>query len=142
LHTFIRRTFVWTIVCAGTAVAAVVVLAPYLSQLLFGSRDNARLLTGVALCLAVMILQHTLISLFNALRLFRVVSAMNFLQSILFASLALGLLSLDASVSSILIDCSAGCLVASLGALIWAWPALNGVDRPKTDCLNQSSGRG
>ena len=59
---------------------------------------------GVAFCLAAVILQHTFISLFNAMRLFRIVSAMNFMQSLLFAGIALGLLKFYSTVESILSD--------------------------------------
>lgn len=130
LHTFIRRTTVWTTLCALLAVAVVVGLAPSFSYLLFRDYDNVGLIYGMSLCLAAIIFHHTLTSLLTALRLFRVVSAMNFGQSMLFAGLALSLLSFNASVTSILIGYGVACLVASLCAALWVWPAIRDVDRP------------
>lgn len=130
LHTFLRRTTLWTVVCTAVVVAVVVVLAPSVSYLLFRSSDQVHLIYGVALCLAAIIFHHTLTSLLTALRLFRVVSAMNFGQSLLFASLALGLLCFNASVASILIGYGVACLITSIAALAWVWPGLNDIDRP------------
>ncbi len=137
LRTFLSRTMIWTGICGTAAVVVVLSLRTQFSRLIFGTSDQADLVSGVALCLAAVILQHTLISLFNALRLFRIVSAMNFAQSLLFASLTLTLLTMQTSVSSLLIGYGAGCLVASLGAVCWAWPALRGV-APAQEWLPQT----
>jgi len=130
LRTFLRRTILWTTVCTVLAVAIVVGCAPSFSYLLFRDYDNVGLIYGMALCLAAIIFHHTLTSLLTALRLFRVVSAMTFGQSLLFASLALGLLCFNASVSSILIGYGVACLVASLGTVLWIWPGIRDIDRP------------
>ncbi len=130
LHTFLRRTTIWTAAWSTLAVAVVVGFAPQFSRLLFGCEDCVGLVRGVALCLAAVIVHHTLTSLLTALRLFRVVSAMNFAQSLLFASVALGLLATNAQVSSILIGYGIACLVASAGAIAWVWPELRNLDRP------------
>jgi len=130
LHTFLRRTTLWTMICAGLAVATVVVCAPSFSFLLFRDTSKVGLIYGIAVCLAAIIFHHTLTSLLTALRLFRVVSAMNFGQSLLFATLALGLLCFNASVSSILIGYGVACLVASLSAVLWVWPGIRNVDQP------------
>ncbi len=137
LHTFLKRTAGWTIVCGVAAVALVVWFAPQFSQLLFGNGQQVRLIQGIALCLAAIILHHTLTSLLIALRLFRIVSAMNFVHSMLFAGLALGLLMLNASASSIIIGYGVACLVASLGTIAWIGPELRNVEQP-TDALPQS----
>ena len=130
LHTFLRRTTAWTFLCAAVAIGTVVWCAPWFSYLLFRNYDNVNLIRGIALCLVTIILHHTLTSLLTALRLFRVVSAMSFAQSLLFASLALTLLCYDASVSSILIGYGVACLISSLGALFWVWPAIRDVEHP------------
>ncbi len=131
LHTFLHRTMLWTAICAVLAVGTVMWCAPWFSYLLFRNHDSVNLVRGIALCLAAIILHHTLTSLLTALRLFRVVSAMNFAQSLLFASLAIGLLWFNASVTSILIGYGIACLVASLGAALWVWPELREIDRPQ-----------
>ena len=130
LHTFLRRTSVWTAICAILAVATIMCCAPWFSYLLFRNYDGANLVRGIALCLAAIIFHHTLTSQLTALRLFRIVSAMNFAQSLLFAILALGLLCVDAGVASIVIGYGTACLVVSLGAVLWVWPALKEVDCP------------
>lgn len=136
LHTFVNRTTAWTTFCALAAMAVVFALAPQFSYLLFGSQTEVALVRGLALCLAAIIFHHTLTSLLTALRLFRVVSAMNFAQSMLFALVALSLLSFRPTVSNILIGYGIACLVSSLGALAWVWPALRDIDRPN-DSLPQ-----
>lgn len=130
LHTFLRRTAFWTVGWSVVGVAAIGLFAPWFSQLLFGNTDSVGLVRGIALCLAAVILHHTLSSLLTALRLFRVVSAVNFAQSMLFATVALALLLTNASVSSILIGYGAACLVASIGGILWVWPGLREVDQP------------
>ena len=130
LQTFLRRTAIWTAICAVLAVGGVIWWAPSFSYLLFGNYDNVRLVYGIALCLAAIIIHHTLSSLLIALRLFRVVSTINFAQSLLFACLALGLLCLNASVASILIGYGVACLVASLGGIFWVGPAIREVQHP------------
>ncbi|NOY43579.1 MAG: hypothetical protein GXP26_17300 [Planctomycetes bacterium] len=137
LITFLTRTAAWTVVCGASAVGIVVWFAPQFSHLLFGNYEQERLVQGIALCLAAIILHHALTSLLIALRLFRVVSAMNFVHSMLFAILALGLLAFNASVSSILIGYGVACLVASLGAIAWVGPGLCQAEQP-VDILPQS----
>jgi len=130
LRTFLQRTTLWTAVCAGLTVGLVMWCAPWFSFLLFCNYDNVNLVRGIALCLAAIILHHTLTSLLTALRLISVVSAMNFAQSMLFAAFAIGLLCFDASVTSILLAYGVACLAASLGAILWVWPGLREIDRP------------
>lgn len=131
LRTFLRRTSMWTALCTAVAVGVIAIFAESFSFLIFGNPDQVALVYGITLCLAAIILHHTLTSLLTALRLFRVVSAMNFGQSMLFALLALGLLLLDATVTSILIGYGIACLISSLGALAWVWPGLKEIDRPQ-----------
>ena len=130
LHTFLRRTILWTVVCSVLAIGVILWFAPWFSFLLFSNYDSVNLVRGIALCLASIILHHTLTSLLTALRLFRVVSAVNFAQSMLFAGLAIGLLCFHATVTSILIGYGVACLVASLGAVVWIWPELKEIDQP------------
>ncbi len=63
-----------------------------------------------------------LTAVFTALRMIRIVSAMNFAQSLLFATIALGMVWVTPDVSGILIGYGVACLVASLGAIVWTWP--------------------
>ena len=129
LHTFLRRTATWTAGWSLAGVATIFVGAEWFSELLFGTTDRVSLVRGIALCLTGVILLHTLTSLLTALRLFRVVSAVNFAQSVVFAALAITLLMSDASVASILIGYGVACLLASVGGIVWIWPGLREVER-------------
>jgi O-antigen/teichoic acid export membrane protein len=124
LHLFLRRTGVWTAICSVTAIAILLVFAPQFSKLVFGTDGSTSSIYAVAACLAAVILHHTLTSLFTALRLFRVVTIMNFLQSILFAGLTLALLTTHVSVLSIVGGYGFACLIASLWAIWWVWPGI------------------
>ena len=136
LKTFLRRTAAWTALCGASAVGVVVWFAPQFSKLLFGNSQQVLLIQGVALCLGAIILHHTISSLLVALRLFRVVSAMNFFHSLLFAILALGLLLVEVTVSSILIGYGVASLIVSIGAIAWVGPELRRTDHPE-DILPQ-----
>lgn len=129
LRTFLNRTALWTTVCSLIGILSIIVFAEYFSYKLFGVGDRVALVRGIALCLAGVILHHTLGSLLTALRLFRVVSAVNFAQSLLFALLAISLLLSNARVASILIAYGVACLVASIGGLLWVRPGLKNLDR-------------
>ena len=122
LRTFLRRTTIWTVVCSVTALVTVLSFAPQFSRLIFGTADKVDLVLGIAVCLVVIILHHMITSLFTALRMYRVVSAINFGQSLLFAAVSLSLLWWIPCVCSLLIGYGVACLVTSLAALIWALP--------------------
>jgi O-antigen/teichoic acid export membrane protein len=124
LRTFLHRAAAWTIVCTIAALGLIELFAPELSTLLFGRADSAALVRGIGLCLASVILHHTLTAILAALRLYRIVSAMNFAQSLLFAGVSLALMWRDPHIASIVIGYAVACVIASIGALIWAWPAL------------------
>jgi polysaccharide transporter, PST family len=79
---------------------------------------------AIAACLVAVIVHHTLTSLFTAMRLFRVVTIMNFLQSMLFAGLTLALLTKHVSVLSIVGGYGFACLIASLWSVWWVWPGI------------------
>ena len=130
LRTFLGRTALWTGICSGIGVLTIALFAEYFSNLLFGVPDRVALVQGIALCLAGVISHHTLGSLLNALRLFRVVSAINFLQSILFATLAIALLLTDTSVASIVAAYGWACLLAAAGGFLWILPELKNLGKP------------
>ncbi|HMO85534.1 MAG TPA: oligosaccharide flippase family protein, partial [Lacipirellulaceae bacterium] len=134
LRTFLRRTTVWTALCTLAALAAIEWFAPQVARLLFGQPEMAGLVRGIGLCLAAVILHHTLTALLAALRLYRIVSAMNFAQSMLFAGISLGLMWTAPTVANIVIGYCVACLAASVGALAWAWPALIHLE-PSTERL-------
>ena len=131
LRTFLRRAGAWTLGCTLIAVAGVEAFAPQLSQLVFGSAQFTAAMRIIGGCLAAIVLHHTLSALLTALRLYRIVSAMNFLQSLLFAAISLALLWRRPEMLSILYGYTAACVFASAVALVWAWPALVHLDEPR-----------
>lgn len=119
LRTFLRRT---TVVTSGLALVAIVTIAlaaPAFSRLVFGRPDRSDAVLLIATCLGSVILQHFLESLFTALRLYRVVTSMHFVQSVSFAGLAVLLLvSWRLSASSVIVAYGAACMISSTGALL------------------------
>lgn len=80
LSSFLRRT---SLVCLATGCAAITALAllpDTFSRVVFGDAAYARLIPSMAVCLAAMIGFGFLIELLTALRLFRVVSLLQFVK--------------------------------------------------------------
>lgn len=122
LWMFLRRTATWTLALSLTALAVLLVFRHEFSYLVFGDPSYSGMMTAVVICLAAVILQHFLEAVFAGMRLFRVVSAMHFCQSMLFASIALSLLAFwQASAVSVILAYAVACLGSSLGVLAWAW---------------------
>ena len=132
LRLFLRRTTIWTAVCSVAAIAILLGFAPQFSHLVFGTNGSVTSIYAVAACLAAVILHHTLSSLLTALRLFRVVTIMNFIQSLLFAGLTLTLLTSHVSVLSIVGGYGFACLIASLWGIWWVWPGLKEEEQTTT----------
>ncbi|TWU27298.1 lipopolysaccharide biosynthesis protein [Bythopirellula polymerisocia] len=130
LSTFLRRTSIWTFVCSSIAIGLLIFLAPQFANLVFGSTDSVTTIYAIAACLAAVILHHTLTSLLTALRLFRVVSVMNFAQSLLFAILTLTFLVWYPNVLSIVGGYGLACLAASVGAMVYIWPGCRSSSEP------------
>ncbi|HYO24447.1 MAG TPA: oligosaccharide flippase family protein [Lacipirellulaceae bacterium] len=124
LRTFLHRATAWTAACTLAALGLLEWYAAELSQLIFGRTAETTLVRGIGLCMATVILHHTLTALLAAMRLYRIVSAMNFIQSVLFAAIALGLMWRSPDIASIVIGYAVACVVASIAAIVWAWPAL------------------
>ena len=139
LKTFLSRT---AAVSAAMALVASVTLAvarePF-SQLIFGRTDEAPLVGWIAVSLSVFIFHNFLTSLFIAVRCYRIVSALQFFQSLLFALFSIPLLmswKLDAE--SIVLAFGLSCLLCCLGSLprlreLWS------TDSSQPDTLPQRS---
>jgi PST family polysaccharide transporter len=120
LRTFLRRTAIWTCSLTVVAVTAIALAAPQFSTIIFGEPDQRTLVLLLAASLATVILHHFLEALFAALRKFRVVSAMHFCQSTMFAVISLALLWWwRAAAESIVIGYGAACLVSITLTLLW-----------------------
>jgi O-antigen/teichoic acid export membrane protein len=122
---FLRRTATWTAVWGLAAVGLIVLAAPSFSKLLFGTPSQARLVGLVALSLAAVMLQHFLEALLKGLRMFRIVSVMQFAHSLGFAGISLSLLVWwRLGAASIVIGYGAASLISATGALLWLIPSL------------------
>ncbi len=125
LRTFLRRSTIVTALLTLLAIVTLVVAAPQFSDFIFGRSDHVPRVILVAACLVAVILHHYLEALFAALRKFRIVSTMQFCQSMSFAVISLGLLWWwRAATESIIVGYGVACLISSVGMLLWAGPAL------------------
>jgi O-antigen/teichoic acid export membrane protein len=119
-HTFLKRTAWVSAVMGGAATALVIVERKWFSELIFGSTDEAGAVVWVALCMAAMILQNFLVALFIAVRRYRIVTALQFAQSLGFAILSLGLLATRTpGATSVIIAYGLATLLSTAGALTW-----------------------
>lgn len=121
LRSFLIRTGGWTGAFVAVSVATIVIERNWFAWLIFGDENESELILWIAACLAMVIVHHFLEAVFAGLRLFRVVSAMQFCHSMGFAVLAIGLLYLwrdDAG--SIVIGYGAACLISIVGVLLWS----------------------
>ncbi|MCA9240123.1 MAG: lipopolysaccharide biosynthesis protein [Planctomycetales bacterium] len=121
LRMFLRRTAGWTATLAACAVAGLLLFRQEFAYAVFGDSEMSGMLVLVACGLAAVILLHFLEAVFAGLRLYRVVSAMNFCHSMLFAAGALTLISVwRASAASVILAYAAACVAVSSGVLVWA----------------------
>jgi O-antigen/teichoic acid export membrane protein len=131
-HTFLKRT-IWVcgVLCA-VSTTIVIVTRHWFSNLIFGSAEQDRLVVWIALCMAVIVAQNFLIALFIAVRRYRIVTVLNFVQSLAFAIGSLGLLAVHpAGVTSVTIAYGAATLISIVGAVTWLRELA--ADEPRTD---------
>lgn len=121
LRLFLWRTTTWTVLLAGSAITLMAWRRDLLAALVFGDASRAGLAAGVVGCLALVILHHYFEAVFAGLRMYRVVSAMHFTQSVSFAAVSLLLVACwRPTAASIVLGYAAGCLVSILGVAVWA----------------------
>lgn len=121
LQTFLVRTTLWTVSLTMATVATLVVFRHDFAYLVFGDTSETSLMVLVAVVLAAVILHHFLEAVFAGLRVFRVVSAMQFIQSMLFAALSLTLLLVWRTDSwSIVTAYGTACVFSALSVLVWS----------------------
>ena len=119
-HVFLRRTSVVSVLMSVVAAVVVIVQRKWFSRLIFGSDDEAGMVVWLALCLAVIILHNHLTALFIAVRRYRIVTALQFFQSLGFAAIGLGLLAAwPAGATSVVIGYGVATILSAAGALTW-----------------------
>src|SRR5262249_48196883 len=103
-------------------------------QLIYGRADEMGLMTLVVFGLGALIAHNFLISLFTALRMYRVVSGMQFFQSVSFAIIGVVLvLGWHRNADSVVLAFGISCLITVLGAATWlrkTWQDLPSADEP------------
>lgn len=131
LRMFLRRAGIWTASFTAAAVALMVFWTPSFSGLIFGRPDRKTLVMLIAGSLVFVVLHHFLEALFAALRKFRIVSIMQFCQSIGFAVISLSLMWWwRMSAESIVIGYGAACFLSAVGALLWTGRSIAEVAPP------------
>lgn len=120
LRTFLRRT-TWAALVPATAFClAAVAFAPQVAEMLFGSREQASLVAAMSAALAGFIAFNFLTCLFTALRATRIVSHMQFLNTVLFAGASLFLLSqYEATAASAVAGFGFACVVSAAVSIVW-----------------------
>ncbi len=134
LRTFLRRTSLAGIVPALVCCALTAVFAADVADLLFGARDAAALVRAMSAGLTAFITFNYLTCLFTALRSSRIVSYMQFSNSLLFAGVSLtlfgcGYVRAEAAVAAFGIACLASSLFAA-GWLVALWRELPPTEAP------------
>ena len=121
LRTFLVRTCVWTGSLVVFAVTGLLVFRESIAYFVFGDSNESTLLMLVVASLVMVILSHFIEGVFAGLRLFRVVSCMQFAQSLLFAVVSITLLMLWRNDAwSIVVGYGTACALSSLGVLLWS----------------------
>ena len=125
LRTFLRRS---TVACALASCVFVLVMfcrPDWFSNLIFGRAGALSLVLAVAGTLVAVIAFNYLVTLFTALRRFRVVSAMQFLNTVLFAVIAVALLlAFEPRGLSVIIAFGAASLITAVYAGVRLLPML------------------
>lgn len=92
LRAFLRRSSLVCLAASTIGVLALLVWPEGFSNLIFGRTDQISLVVAIAGTLAAVIVFNFLVTLYTALRKVRMVSAMQFMNTVLFAIIALTLL--------------------------------------------------
>jgi O-antigen/teichoic acid export membrane protein len=102
------------------AMAAMALAPDWFSQLIFGDAGRRQAVSWLAAGLAIVIWHNFLTSLFIAVRMYRIVTWLQFLQSVCFAAISLALLAVwPAGAVSIIVGYSAATLISALGSYHW-----------------------
>jgi O-antigen/teichoic acid export membrane protein len=128
LKGFMIRIAAGTTLLAAMAIAAIVQLRERMSEWFFNSTDETSLVGMLGCVLATWIAHTMFVALFNALRMTRVVSALQFCHSLAFALIGCGwLIAFHASAQSVVWSFAAASVLSSLlgvGWLVISWQRL------------------
>ena len=120
LRTFLRRTTLVSVVPALLFCTSAAVFAPHVADFIFAGPDEATLVRAMAVSLAGLITFNFLTCLFTALKAGRLVSYMQFTNTLLFAVVSFALMAgwRSDAVSGV-VAFGVGCFVSSAAALVW-----------------------
>lgn len=117
---FLRRVSGGTLLAALVAVATIAVGRTWFSRMLFRDDDQAGFVALLAVVLAAWVVHLLLVAIFNALRMTRAVSVLQFCHSLAFASIGVALLAaFDANAISVVWSFAAATACSSLVGLAW-----------------------
>jgi polysaccharide transporter, PST family len=120
LRAFVQRTSVAVFALVGVSVALLYLERSWFSRLLYGDDSSLTLLGLVAFALPAVILFNSINELFGGLRMYRVVTVLQFMQSMLFAGLALSLAGgWHAGADSVVAGFGLTCALCSVVPLYW-----------------------
>jgi PST family polysaccharide transporter len=139
LRTFLKRITIATGVLGVTAAVLIALNRAWFSQLIFGRPDRTELVAVLAGSLLAVIAYNIVVELFIAMRLQRLASGVEFLNSMAFATLGIGLLlHWRHGAASVVAAFGGACLISAVVSLFWIWHSLRAVPRER-DFVPQGS---
>lgn len=130
LRRFLRRTVGATAALAIAAGVVVTVNRGWFSNFIFGRADRTDLVLALAFTLLALIAYNVIVELLISLRMQRLASGLELLNTVVFAGLGVVLLAgWQAGVLSVVMAYGAACLLSALVALYWVrplWRSLKG----------------
>jgi polysaccharide transporter, PST family len=122
LRTYLRRVAMTSVTLAVASALAVATFREAFSEILFGTPDRVELVVALAVIMGIVVSHNYFIDLFTALRLFRVVSAMQFVAGVMFVVLAIGvMIAWRPDALGISVAFGVAQLVVVFGAGVVAW---------------------
>lgn len=124
LRAYLRRVAITSLSLALAAAVVVATCREAFSEMLFGRPDRVELVAVLAVVLGIVVSHNYFIDLFTALRMFRVVSAMQFVAGVTFVALAVAaMLVWRADSLGITVAFGAAQLAVAFGVGAYAWRA-------------------
>ena len=119
-HTFLHRTVAVSGLMCLVVPIIMLVERDWFSHLIFGSDDDVAIVIPLAGCLAVVIMHNFLTALFIAVRRYRIVTVLQFIQSLGFAAISLALLAIwHLGASAAVIGYAVATILSAAGSMTW-----------------------
>ena len=135
LRPFLRRTALFCAAAGGVSLTILVAARAPLSSLFFGDAGYSRLMLVAAGAMAAMIAYNYLTNLYIALRRARIVAVFDFINSIAFAAIGVGLLAAGyAAAESLVAAWGCACALCAVIALVCLRPVWAAMPEPAGHC--------